>query len=68
MAMPITLSGSASEAGRPVALFTLAPASESARFVGSEYAASRDGQKFLVSKIVKEASPVTVLLNWKPKP
>ena len=53
-----------------MALFTLPPSSGSGslRFVGSEYAASRDGQKFLVTKIVKEASPITVLLNWKPKP
>ena len=31
------------------------------------YAASRDGQRFLVNTIVEGASPITVLLNWKPK-
>jgi eukaryotic-like serine/threonine-protein kinase len=55
----ITSDGHAGAAGKPVPLFTLPP--------GSTYAASRDGRRFLVSKIVKEASPVTVLLNWKPQ-
>jgi Tol biopolymer transport system component len=59
MAVPITIDGSAIEAGTPVALFTLPP--------NSDYAASRDGQRFLVNKIVKDASPITVLLNWRPK-
>ena len=46
------------EAGTPVALF-FTPA-------GSEYAASPDGQRFLVDTITEDASPITVLLNWKP--
>jgi eukaryotic-like serine/threonine-protein kinase len=58
-AAPITMNGSAIEADKPVVLFTLPPE--------SAYAASRDGQRFLVSKIVKEASPITILLNWKPR-
>ena len=30
------------------------------------YDASRDGQRFLVNTFVEGASPITVLLNWKP--
>ena len=59
MVVPIKLSASSVEAGKPIVLFTLPP--------GSPYAASHDGQRFLVSKVVKEASPITVLLNWKPR-
>jgi len=31
------------------------------------YAASRDGQRFLVNTVVEGASPITILLNWRPK-
>ena len=56
--MPVTLNGTKVEAGTPVALFSTPP--------GPEYAASPDGQRFLVNTITEEASPITVLLNWKP--
>jgi len=59
MEVPITIDGPSVEAGKPVTLFTLPP--------GSTYAASHDGERFLVSKVVKEASPITLLLNWKPR-
>jgi serine/threonine protein kinase len=59
MAMPIRLNTSTIEPGTPAPLFAL-PAQ-------SGYAASRDGQRFLVNKIVKDAAPITILLNWKPK-
>ena len=56
MAVPVTLNGSTVGAGTPVALFSTPP--------GSEYAASPDGQRFLVNEITEEASPITILLNW----
>jgi eukaryotic-like serine/threonine-protein kinase len=59
MVVPIRSSASSVEAGRPLVLFALPP--------GSSYDVSRDGQRFLVSKVVKEAPPITVLLNWKPR-
>ena len=65
MAVPINLNGSSAEAsGKPVALFALPLLSGGV--VQSEYFASRDGQRFLISKIVKDASPITILFNWKP--
>jgi Tol biopolymer transport system component len=57
--VPITGTGPVIEAGKPSGLFTV-PA-------GSTYVVSRNGRRFLVSKVVKEASPLTLLLNWKPK-
>jgi dipeptidyl aminopeptidase/acylaminoacyl peptidase len=33
-----------------------------------QYVVSRDGQRFLVSSVIEEAlSPITVILNWKPR-
>lgn len=54
----ITLDGSAAKAEMPVTLFSIP--------FGSEYAASPDGQRFLVNAVVKEPAPITVILNWKP--
>lgn len=59
MAQPISFNGSKVEPGTAVALFAVAP--------GSAYAAMPDGQKFLVNEITKPPSPITILLNWKPR-
>jgi len=61
MAAPIALrpNGQTVKAGTPVALF---------RITGT-YTVSSDGQRFLVNTITGEAtSPITVILNWHPKP
>jgi eukaryotic-like serine/threonine-protein kinase len=69
MAVPIRLAanGQAAEAGAPVALFgmrMIGPVQNDRWFV-----VSRDGQQFLVSTVREEAtSPITVILNWKPRP
>jgi dipeptidyl aminopeptidase/acylaminoacyl peptidase len=59
MAVRIDTSGSALESSLPETLFS-APA-------GAEYVASPDGQRFLVNVITREPSPITVLLNWRPR-
>jgi serine/threonine protein kinase/Tol biopolymer transport system component len=46
------------DAQSPRALFTLTTT--------STYEPSPDGQRFLVTAVVSEASPITVILNWKP--
>jgi serine/threonine protein kinase/Tol biopolymer transport system component len=58
MAVPITPKGSTVEAGKPVALFTLPSL--------SDYEVTRDGQRILINKVVKDPAPITVVLNWKP--
>ena len=62
MAVPVKLDAStpAVDAGIPVALFPVRP--------GTFYAATPDGQRFLINTPVDEAtaSPITVVLNWKP--
>jgi serine/threonine protein kinase/Tol biopolymer transport system component len=58
MAVSIAQSGSRLETDPPQALFTLSAT--------KGYEPSPDGQRFLVTEVVSEASPISVILNWKP--
>jgi len=58
MAVPIVASGNRMEIGTPRPLFTASGA------LG--YEPSPDGQRFLIVRQVSEASPINVILNWKP--
>ena len=64
MAVPVTLqaNGPTVEAGAPVALFAMR--------AGSQFAASPDGQRFLINTALEDAStpPITVVLNWAGRP
>jgi Tol biopolymer transport system component len=42
--------------GAPVPTFVVPP--------GSEFIASPDGSRFLISEVVEQAAPITILLNW----
>jgi hypothetical protein len=68
MAAPIAIEGDVFSAGTPVALFsaTLAPGAGSNK---QEYVVTRDG-RFLINEPVETAAtpPITLILNWKPKP
>jgi len=68
MAASITSAGSTFAAGTPVALFpaALAPGLGTNK---QEYAVSRDG-RFLINQAVESpaTTPITLILNWKPKP
>jgi hypothetical protein len=71
MATPVKLSpdGRSLEIGTPAALFPV-------RIAGGplpgnnkqQYAVSSDGQRFLINLTADEgaASPITLILNWKP--
>jgi Tol biopolymer transport system component len=59
MTVSVTPNGPKVEAGTPVALFPLPQ--------GAAFEVSPDGQRFLINEITKEPSPITILLNWKPK-
>ena len=70
MAASITASGTAFQAGTPMALFPTRIVGGSApRLLNHQYAVSRDG-RFLIDQPVEEAtlSPITLILNWKPRP
>jgi Tol biopolymer transport system component len=58
MSVSVETNGPKAEAGTPVALFSLPP--------GATYETT-DGQRFLINEIVKDPSPITVLLNWRPR-
>jgi Tol biopolymer transport system component len=68
MAAPITSAGATFSAGTPVALFQAA-AVLGAGANKQQYAVSGDG-RFLINQLVESSAtaPITLILNWKPKP
>ena len=58
MVVSIAKRGSSLEMGPPRALFTLSTT--------SGYEPSPDGRRFLVTTVISAASPIVVILNWKP--
>jgi Tol biopolymer transport system component len=70
MAVPITMKGTALEPGTPVALFqTRIWGGGTNATQGQQYDVAPDG-RFLINVVTKDAAaaPITLLLNWKPKP
>jgi serine/threonine protein kinase/Tol biopolymer transport system component len=71
MAVPIQLDAklpNAVDVGTPVALFTTSLAGAPQNGSGRHYIVSRDGQRFLMDTLGEVTIPITVVLNWKPKP
>jgi hypothetical protein len=58
MAVSVAQSGARLETGSPRALFTLSTT--------TAYEPSPDGRRFLVTALVSQTSPISVILNWKP--
>ena len=56
------------DAGTPGVLFAARVNGTPRNAYGRHYSVSRDGQRFLVDTLREVTIPVTVLLNWKPKP
>jgi hypothetical protein len=71
MAVPIRMpaGGSTVEAGVPRALFATTIGSTVVLAYRQQYLVSADGQSFVLNSAVTEgsASPITVILNWKPR-
>jgi hypothetical protein len=56
------------EAGAPVALFLTRLFGIQGLNMRQQYMPSPDGQRFLVDTVTESVeSPITVILNWKPK-
>src|SRR5262249_3929106 len=71
MAVPIGISSDNKtiDAGAPVPLFATHVGGAVQGIYRPQYMLSPDGQRFLMSTVAEEApSPITVILNWKPKP
>ena len=71
VAVPIRFgpNGESVEAGAPVPLFAAHVGGWASVAPGPQYVVSPDGQRFLMNTAAEEAvtSPITVILNWKPK-
>jgi hypothetical protein len=65
MAAPVS-TGPNFDSGQPVALFQITPRQPVPFNDLFVYDVSRDGQRFLINTVVKEAatSPMSVVLNW----
>ena len=71
MAVPIQLSadGRTVEAGAPTALFLTRMFAVQGVNIRQQDMPSPDGQRFLIDSVIESAqSPITVILNWKPRP
>jgi Tol biopolymer transport system component len=72
MGVPIQFSGNpqSAEVGTPFPLFVTHTGGAIQAVNTTSYIVSPDGRQFLMDTIVNESttSPVTVILNWKPKP
>ena len=71
VSVAIDQNGETIKLGTPMPLFPAPLASEAAPtgVVRQPYEVSADGQRFLINKVVEEAvtTPISVILNWKPK-
>jgi Tol biopolymer transport system component len=63
MAVDVVTSDSTLNPGKPVALFSTHMDNLIFRH---QYAVSRDGRFLIMNREVDEASPITMLINWKP--
>jgi Tol biopolymer transport system component len=72
MAVPIqsASNGQTVEAGVPVSLFPTRVAGGAVQGIfRQQYDVSPNGQRFLINTVTEEAAPpITLMLNWKPKP
>ena len=70
MAVPMQLpsNGPTIDAGRPVPLFTTHIGGALSVGIGAQYAVARDGQRFLMNTQTEDTPPISVILNWAPKP
>ena len=71
MAVPIQVDAQLSngvDVGTPAALFTTSLAGVPQNGSGRHYMVSRDGQRFLMDTLREVTIPITVVLNWNPKP
>lgn len=70
MAVPIQFdaAGQSVEVGTPVSLFAPHLGGTPQNGFARHYMVSSDGQRFLMDTLKEVTLPITVILNWKPKP
>jgi Tol biopolymer transport system component len=68
MSASVSTAGTTFQSETPVALFQTRIAGGAANLFRPQYAVSRDG-RFLINQLAEEsATPITLILNWAPKP
>ena len=68
MAVRIRIDSTGVDVGTPVPLFATQVGGTPQGNYSRNYMVSGDGQRFLVDTLKEVTLPITVLLNWKPKP
>jgi serine/threonine protein kinase len=68
MAVAIRIDSKGVDAGTPVPLFATQVGGDWQNNYARNYMVSRDGQRFLVDTLREVTLPITVILNWKPRP
>ncbi len=70
MAVPIQLESTDDivDAGVPVPLFAPRLSGDPRNGYARSYSVSEDGQRFLVDTVPELTLPITVIMNWQPKP
>ena len=70
MAVPMQLpsTGQTLVAGRPASLFATHIGGAIQANITAQYAVARDGQRFLMNTVSEDTPPISVILNWAPKP
>jgi Tol biopolymer transport system component len=70
MAVPFASDGKTAQAGTPLGLFVSNVGGISINGTRQQYMVAPDGQSFVVNSVPEQpaASPITVILNWKPRP
>jgi len=70
LAIGFSSDGTTAEFGTPTGLFATSVGSTAFNVYRQQYVVSPDGRSFVMNSIVGggSASPITVILNWKPKP
>ena len=70
MAVPMQLpsTGQTLVAGRPASLFATHIGGAIQANITAQYAVARDGQRFLMNTVSEDTPPISVILNWVPKP
>jgi hypothetical protein len=69
IAVPVAVGASGFEAGNPSLLFPSRVGDPLQTNMRRAYVVTGDGQRFLVDTLLEaDVAPITVLLNWKPRP
>jgi len=68
MAVPVLMGSGKLETGTPAPLFATHVGGALQATIRQQYMVSPDGQRFLMNNVQETTLPITVIVNWTPKP